>query len=91
MKHRRFPSRWWQRGCRCWECNRKPDYEHIKAMEIECQIRGEDGALVWQYRIGDQDEEGRTVVAVVDGGQPVWDRAARPRPPARDLGERSWV
>jgi hypothetical protein len=90
-RHRRFPCAWWLARCKCRECNRTVDYAHIKAMEIECGIRDEAGNLVWEFHVGDQDEFGRTIVALVDGGQPVWDRARPPAPPRRDLGERSWV
>lgn len=90
-RHRRFPCNWWKRRCRCHECHRKPDYARIEAMERECRIRDESGALAWPApEVGSHDQYGRTVVAVVDE-MPVWDRAAPPAPPRRDPGQRQRV
>lgn len=91
-RHRTFPWAWWLRRCKCRDCTRTVDRIHIAQMEKECRVRDTTtGELIWpDPKVGDQDEHGRTVVAVLEG-HIVWDRTAPPAPPRPDPGKKSWV
>lgn len=91
-RHRRFPCAAWKRRCRCHECHRGPDYARIEAMERECEIRNEEGELVWPPpSVGDRDEHGCTLVSIDAAGMCIWDRPHPPGPPPRDPGRAQWV